>query len=379
MKSPEELADLLTRQWHSADKREQRLLDPQTWPIPFPIGRPPPTLFARQTSQVREHIERWRAVTVGEVQWQPIAYRSAAEPVLLPQHWQLRSPEEWAQASGDAQVRLELQQLRYLLDHVDGRFHSLLIRQRALWRDRNGEDVVQATTLALELEPGIAAGRPLRSLSLAGIDSKFMERHRGLVTAFLDIRFDGQASQLGLSSFLDAADEGDHWLLVAALAPGLLPFAQLRVRARELRDVPLPARRILLIENDRCLHLLPTLPDTIAVLGSGLDLAWLRADWLRERQIGYWGDMDSWGLCMLACARELQPHLTPLLMDQLLFERLAGTLAVPEPINAGPVPPEALTGTEQAFYRQLLDQDRGRIEQEFLPGNIVAEALSKWA
>ena len=379
MKSPEALAELLTRQWHSADKREQRLLDPQTWPIPLPIGRPAPTLFAQQTAQVREHIERWRAVTVGEVHWQSIVYRSAAEPVLLPQHWQLRSPEEWAQASGDAQVRLELQRLRSLLDRVDGRFHSLLIRQRALWRDRSDEETIQATTLALEIEPGIAAGRPLRSLPLAGIDSKFMERHRGLVTALLDIRFDGQASQLGLSSFLEAADEGDHWLLVAALTPGLLPFAQLRVRARELRDAPPPAKRILLIENDRCLHLLPTLPDTIAVLGSGLDLAWLRADWLRERQIGYWGDMDTWGLCMLAHARKLQPHLTPLLMDQPLFERCSGTLAVPEPINAGPVPPEVLTGTEQAFYRHLLNQDRGRIEQEFLPGHIVAEALSKWA
>ncbi len=378
MKSPEELADLLTRQWHSADKREQRLLDPQTWPIPLPIGRPPPTLFAQQTSQVREHIERWRAVTVGEVQWQSIAYRSAAEPVLLPQHWQLRSPEEWAQASGDAQVRLELQQLRYLLDRVDGRFHSLLIRQRALWRDRNGEDVVQATALALELEPGIAAGRPLRSLSLAGIDSKFMERHRGLVTALLDLRFDGQASQLGLSSFLDAADEGDHWLLVAALAPGLLPFAQLRVRARELRDAPLPAKRILLIENDRCLHLLPTLPDTIAVLGSGLDLAWLRADWLRQRRIGYWGDMDTWGLCMLARARAHQPHLDPLLMDQPLFERFAGTLAVPEPITADPTRLQGLTDTEQAFYRHLVEQSKGRIEQEFLPMGTVKEALSRW-
>lgn len=115
------------------------------------------------------------------------------------------------------------------------------------------------------------------------------------------------------------------------------------------------------------------------MLGSGLDLAWLCADWLDERSLGYWGDMDTWGLRMLARACKLQPHLTPLLMDQPLFERCSGTLAVPEPFNAGPVPPEVLTGIEQAFYRHLLDQHRGRIEQEFLPGNIVAEALWKWA
>lgn len=379
MKSPDELAEVLARQWHGADKREQRLLDPQAWPLRVAIGRPSPALFAQQTAYVREHIERWRAVTVGEVQWQASAFRSAAEPVLLPQHWQLRSPEEWAQASGDTQVLFELGRLRYLLDRVDARFHSLLIRQRGLWRDRNDEEVVQAAALALELEPGIAAGRPLRSLALAGIDSKFMERHRTLVTALLDIRFDGQASQLGLSSFLDAADEGGHWLLVVPLSPGLLPFAQQRVRAREMLETPLPAKRILLIENDRCLHLLPTLPDTIAVLGSGLDLAWLCANWLRERTLGYWGDMDTWGLRMLARARELQPHLTPLLMDQSLFERLADTLAVPEPIPTGPASPHGLTGSEQTFYHHLVKQAKGRIEQEFLPQSIVADAMSRWA
>jgi hypothetical protein len=344
----------------------------------IPIGRPSPALFTHQTARVREHIARWRAVTVGQVQWQNTAFRSAAEPVSLPLQWQLSSPEEWAQASGDAQVQLELQRLRYLLDHVDPRFHALLVRQRGLWRERNDEEVVQAAALTLELEPGIAAGRPLRGLALAGIDSKFIERNRGFVTALLDIRFEGQVSQLGLTSFLDAADESDHWLLVAPLAPGLLPFAQQRVRARELMDIPLPAGHILLIENDRCLHLLPSLPDTIAILGSGLDLAWLRTDWLRQRHLGYWGDMDTWGLHMLARARSLQPHLQPLLMERVLFERHATTLAVPEPITAGPEPPSGLSGHEEDFYRHLLALPKGRLEQEFLPTETVTHALSHW-
>ena len=378
LKSPDQLATLLIRQWHSADKREDYLLDPQNWPMEIPIGRPSPALFTHQTARVREHIARWRSVTVGEVQWQDTAFRSAAEPVSLPLQWQLSSPEEWAQASGDAQVQLELRRLCYLLDRVDPRFHALLVRQRGLWRERHDEEVVQAAALAIELEPGVAAGRPLRGVALAGIDSKFIERNRGFVTALLDIRFEGQVSQLGLTSFLDAADESDHWLLVAPLAPGLLPFAQQRVRARELMDIPLPAGHILLIENDRCLHLLPSLPDTIAILGSGLDLAWLRADWLRQRHLGYWGDMDTWGLHMLARARSLQPHLQPLLMERALFDRLAPALAVPEPITPGPESPDGLSPHEQDFYRHLLGLLKGRLEQEFLPSDIVASALSLW-
>ncbi|MGQ0801283.1 MAG: Wadjet anti-phage system protein JetD domain-containing protein [Pseudomarimonas sp.] len=377
MKSPDEIAALLIRQWHNADKREQRLLDPEAWPLQLVIGRPSSAMFEHQTARVREHTARWRSVTVGEVRFQDRAFRSAAQPVSLPSHWQLSSPAEWVQASGDAQVQLEQQRLQYLLARVDSSFHPILVRQRGLWRERNDDEVVQAAALTLGLEPGIAAGRPLRSLALAGIDSKFIERNRALVTALLDIRFEGQASELGLTSFLDAADEGDHWLLVVPLTPGLLPFTQQRVRARELMDTPLPAGHIVLIENDRCLHLLPPLADTIAVLGSGLDLAWLRAGWMRQRHLMYWGDMDTWGLHMLARARSLQPHLQPLLMERALFDRHAPALAVPEPITAGPNPPDGLSADEQDFYCHLLGLAKGRLEQEFLPFGIVVSELSR--
>jgi len=378
LKSPDELADLLVRQWQSADKREHRLINPQAWPLHLPIGRPSPALIAHHTEQVREHIARWREVRFGEVQWHETAFRSAAEPVSLPIQWKISSPEEWARATGDTQVKLELRRLQYFIGRIDMRFHSLLIRQRGLWRDRSDDEVAQASALALELEPGIAAGRPLRALALAGIDSKFIERNRGLVTALLDVLFDRQASQVGLTSFLDAADEGDHWLLVAPLSAEMLPFTQQRVRARELMSTPLPAERILLIENDRCLHLLPVLPDTIAVLGSGLDLAWLSAGWLSQRQLGYWGDMDTWGLHMLARARTLQPHVEAFLMERSIFEQHAATLAVAEPITAGQTLPIGLTGHEQAFYRYLIELPKGRIEQEFLPKELVTHKLSGW-
>lgn len=143
-------------------------------------------------------------------------------------------------------------------------------------------------------------------------------------------------------------------------------------------NTSLPAGRILLIENDRCLHLLPALPDTIAVLGSGLDLAWLSADWLSQRHLGYWGDMDTWGLHMLARARTLQPRLEVFLMERSIFEQHAATLAVAEPITAGQTLPTGLTEPEQAFYRHLIGLPKGRIEQEFLPKEIVTRTLSGW-
>lgn len=379
MKSPAELAATLARQWQNPALREQRWLDPGAWPLQLSIGRPTPRELVERTAAVREHVARWRAVQVGEVDWQRVSYRGAAEAVELPLHWRIRSAREWADAADDEDLRREFHQLDALINRVDAGFHRLLLRQRRLWRDRDADDVIQAARLALELAPGMAAGQPLRSLSLAGIDSKFFERHRPLIEALLDLRFDGRVSEQGLEGFLDAAGEGEHWLLVAPLAPGLLPFAQMRLRARELRHCPLPAGRILLVENERCLHRLPELADTIAVLGAGLDLGWLDAGWLRSRRIGYWGDLDSWGLLMLARARGLQPHLQALMMDAALFDRHAASLAVNEPMAAANAPPAGLSDAEAALFVRLLGLPRGRIEQEFLPLDEVQARLAEWA
>ena len=117
---------------------------------------------------------------------------------------------------------------------------------------------------------GCALGRPLRALSALGVDSKFFERNRGLLIQLLDVRFEGEVSDRGLGEeFLGALSEGDHWLLVAPLGPGLLPFSQQRIRASELQSVALPGSHVLIVENERCLHQLPALADTVACWGRG--------------------------------------------------------------------------------------------------------------
>lgn len=377
MKSPEALAAVLAQQWQSADTREHRLLSPEAWPHRVSIGRPAPAKVANATAEVRDHLARWRGVSIGTVAWQDATYRSAAGPINVPLQWTLSSPAEWAKASASPDVMREFERLDTLMRHVDPIFHPRLVRQRSLWQSRSNEDVIRAADLAMALEPGIASGRPLRALGLAGADTKFFENHGSLVAALLDTRFDGQVSEQGLTSFLGATDEGDHWLLVVPLSPGTLPFTQQRVRARELRDVPLPASRILLVENDRCLHQLPPLTDAVAILGFGLDLAWTAAGWLGERKIGYWGDLDTWGLTMLARARLHQGHLEPLLMTRTVFDHHAH-LATCEPVSAGPVPLYGLLDAERDLYSYLAAREKGRLEQEFLPPAYVRETLLTW-
>ena len=389
MKSPQALAAKLAQQWNSADWRERQLLGTTAaWPLTLPIGQPDTAVFLNDAAALRSHLQQWRAVEqdgLGHVQWQERRYRGSSDAIAVPTHWQLAKPSQCIAAIrhfkvlGHAQVHSDYARLSTLIAGVERPgFQRLLVRRLVQWRDVPVDAVMAAAHMALQLEPGCAQGKPLRALAVQGNDTKFFERHASLLTALLDERFDGEASRQGLVGFLGALPEDDHWLLIAPLAPGLLPFAQMRVRASELLTTPLPGSRILLVENERCLHQLPApVQDTIAVLGAGLNLGWLAAPWLQERSVAYWGDLDTWGLRMLATARHHLPHLHALLMDRATFSAHQH-LAVAEPVHAPEPISGAQTPEEAALQAHLRAQDKGRLEQEFLPTDTVHRAVRTW-
>lgn len=378
MKSLAELRTVLRRQWDDATKRESRLLGgADAWPIEVPIGRPKPQVVASDLDAVKRHVDEWRCVDIGEVIWGPINYRATASPVDMPLTWRLRQPTEWIAACADRAMREEFESLSVFVEKMDACFHSLLICRRSLWRDRAVDDVLQAGRLAMALTPGYADGKSLRMMACEGIDTKFIEQHSRLVTTLLDARFDGEVSRIGLEAFLDAATDGDHWLLVIDLDGSLLPFQKQRVRSSELKNISLPGSRLLIVENETCQHQLPNLSETIAVLGAGNDLGWTQGSSLQAKRVGYWGDIDTWGLKLLAGARQTLPHLDALMMTAKVYQRHLDA-AVEEKIVAGADAPAGLTTVERSLYERLLSEPRGRLEQEFLFEACVHAALHNW-
>ncbi|TWU64543.1 Wadjet anti-phage system protein JetD domain-containing protein [Crateriforma conspicua] len=378
MKSPDDLRCILRKQWEDANHRQRRLLGHQdVWPIVLSIGSPSPALLTSQLHVVKQHIQAWRDVGVGEVVWEDKRYRATGEKVRVPVRWKIDKPSVWIDACGDSAVRGEYQSLAKLIEHSDPMFHSLLIRRRALWRDKPIDEVITAGKLAMQLGPGDADGRPLRLLSLEGIDTKFFERNGGLIRSLLDVRFDSEPSRLGLETFLGAPDESDNWLLVVDLDGGLLPFDRQRVRASELCGCRLPGHHLIVVENETCSHLLPAAADTLAILGAGFDLGWLTNKSLTEKRVAYWGDIDTWGLSFLAKARSLLPDIQALMMTPDVFEQ-HHHCAVNEPVLADAKLPQELQPAETSLYERLLTEPRGRLEQEFLPTDIVHQAVRSW-
>jgi len=378
MKSPTEVAERLARQWHRAPLRVERLLSAEGWPLQVPIGKPTGAQFAGETARVQAHVQRWRQVETGEVIWGKVNYRAGAEPVSIPMQWCLHTPSEWVAATADDDVQEEFRTLESIIANVAPIYRERLVAERPLWRTKDPQEVITAAALVDTLSPGIASGRPLRLLGGLNVDTKFFERHTTLLTRLLDERYNGAASEQGLHNFLDAPADKDHWLLVAPLETGLLPFQRQRVTAQELAQIHLPASHILVVENEQCLHLLPRMPDTIAILGAGLDLQWLGADSFSGKKVAYWGDMDTWGLLMLGRARQYCPNLYPLMMTHHHFEKYSQDCAVPEPTPAQHGFPTGLNDKECTFYEFLLTLEKGRLEQEYIPEQVVHNELNEW-
>lgn len=381
MKSPEEIAARLQREWQRKSSRLEMLTTADAWPRQYSIGLPSARDLADKPTAIREHVARWQQVAVGEVIWRQVNYRASSEPLRLPSHWVLQRPSDWVRASSDRQLAADFALLEYLIGQSLPELRDALITHLKLLQGRSREELVSAVELAARLKPGEAQGRPLRLLAGHGVDTKFFERNRQLMVRLLDARYDDVVSEQGLHAFLDATPDGEHWLLLMPLQRGLLPFDVQQVRSQELGSLPadvIRASRIIVVENRQCRHLLPELDDTVAILGSGLDLDWLRASWLDGKDVAYWGDIDTWGLTMLAQARLQRDSLTAMLMDRQTFEHHAEGNAVTEPVGAGEELPDGLGVEEQALYRWLQLSERGRLEQEYLPSAVVHEAFGRW-
>ncbi|GIK82540.1 MAG: hypothetical protein BroJett024_36450 [Alphaproteobacteria bacterium] len=166
------------------------------------------------------------------------------------------------------------------------------------------------------------SGLYLRQVDIAGVDTKFIEARKGLLselTAFIPAAAEGAAS--GAASF-----ERMHGLRAK---PALVRFRVLdpRLAIRGLRDLTVPVAelagldiapaRVFVTENEINGLAFPSIVGGIVIFGLGYGVELLsEVAWLAERPLHYWGDIDTHGLAILDRLRERFPHAQALLMDR---------------------------------------------------------------
>lgn len=230
----------------------------------------------------------------------------------------------------------------------------------------------------------------LRQVDAPGVDSKFIEAHRGVLSELLDLGLPPEAVDTLASGtaqfarrfgFLDKPVRIRFRLLDAALPslPGCQGLPDITVDAASFAALALPVERVFITENETNFLALPQVDRAIVVFGAGYGWESLaRAQWLQRCRLHYWGDIDSHGFAILDQLRGYFPHVASLLMDRetLLAHRL----------HWGEEPAPAhhdlsrLTADEAAVYDDLrFDrlQPRLRLEQERVGFGWLSERLPR--
>ncbi|MGL6160766.1 DUF3322 domain-containing protein [Microbulbifer sp.] len=386
---PQQARDILRRrEWDNRRHFRQRLTGERPFPIRLPLKPPSPAQALADMAQLQNLVEQWRRWPRQEqVQWGSRQFRHLGA-WRLPVALQIDSVQALLDCLGDDALALghHWQKVMAPLLDLDQSLFPELARHLDALEPMCERDARLLARLLPQLHAGLGRGQYLRALPLVGVDTKFVETWQPLIGELLDKLHRGAITSAGgLLAWLGCRENPKGWLLVRPLCAetrarlGGLPLLQLD--GETIAGQPLPAGRILIVENRQSSTGtglgLPPLDDCIAIFGGGRNLGWMRAPWLADKRVGYWGDIDSWGLTLLGEARVHRPQLQSLMMDVETLERFS-QLQVAEPAPQTDCPAGLAPGERALWERLRSEGENIRLEQERLPQDYVRSRLEAW-
>jgi len=218
-------------------------------------------------------------------------------------------------------------------------------------------------------------GLYLRQLDIAGVDTKFIEGRKPLLAELLDGVLTPAACPPGPRWF-----ERRYGLATKPLQVrfrvldrrlGIRGLTDLAVTVDELAALDLPAKCVFITENEINGLAFPEMPDSMVIFGLGYGVEILSAiTWLGERDLRYWGDIDTHGFHMLDRLRASFPCARSFLMDRAtLLEHKALWVREENPYKGELI---RLTADECNVYEELHGV---RLEQERIPYGWLLKAL----
>jgi hypothetical protein len=218
------------------------------------------------------------------------------------------------------------------------------------------------------------SGRRLREITAPGVDTKLVERHRGLIAGVLGVPGspEGFVEALGLAT----KPVRMRLRLGADVVPGLA-LRDVTAPVQDLAALPALLSSAVVVENETTFLSAPVPGDGVVIFGEGFRVSRAgRLPWLADVPVHYWGDLDTHGFAILDQLRAWLPQTRSFLMDRdTLLEHRDRWVAEPTPTSAALT---RLTGVEASVYEDLVTDryaDRVRLEQERVDWDW---ALERW-
>jgi hypothetical protein len=142
----------------------------------------------------------------------------------------------------------------------------------------------------------------------------------------------------------------------------------LSIPASKFRQLNLPLKKVFVVENKMNMLTFPPVEKSIVIFGSGYGVENGKdAEFLKNAELYYWGDLDVQGFEILSQFRAYFPHAQSIFMDEETFEKyFENDRGTPSKITIQ----LNLTDKEQKLYERL-KENNWRLEQEKIPQEYV--------
>lgn len=369
---PEDVRALLQRRY--TNQQKSWLIGEGQWPLSVALGLPTEKDVTADPAGVRRWVQAWAEWSSGgSVSWMSRQWGRLGTQ-QLPASLAFATPHEVAAVVGDGS-RWEQVELRY--QSITGRWPQLsgpavvgkLFNVLAEYDDA---DFRRLFALLDWLERNPASGLMVRQLPVEGLDTKWLEKRKGLIADLV-------------RQLRSVIPEGDfHSICGLRRQPNRVRIRilcpTLRHRVGGLRDLEAPTEELaalsldpstaLIVENLETGLALPDLQGVVAFMKLGNAVSTLsQLPWIRDARGLYWGDIDTHGFAILNVARGVMPAVESLLMDEhtlMAYRRLC----VEEPAQTSLLELPLLTASERSVFEGLITGRWGprlRLEQERIP------------
>lgn len=362
--TPEDIAAKVRRRWDNGSLLRAYATTLDFEAIEIPVRAPKASEIGEDLGAVRDWIARLDAGRRDDrryaLTWKDIGGRHVGRNRLPDRALLTSFAQAWALLGVVASVRQFDEILTTTSRYAAVHAWALANPHRALELRHDMSGLVAAYVW---LDDHRGSAKYLREISAPGLDTKFAERHRGVLANMLGVsstavRF---LADLGLSA------KPELVRMRPSDSIGLpVPITELAVRSTELAALDLKPRIAIIVENEITYLSVDVPDDGIVLWGKGFDVDQVgRIPWLVGVRVLYWGDIDTHGFAILDRLLAWLPHTEAILMDRETLLAHRDRWVSEERPTKSSLP--RLRLAERGVYSDLVSDvfgERVRLEQE---------------
>ncbi len=388
--TPKDLEYRLRREWGSGRILAARLHGDSFFPYIIPLKHPSGKELSNSFEQAKEWIEtlvsrsKLQISNGYELKWQEINHRQLGKN-KIPVAAIFSREIDGLSFIGKTK---EADQFQYLREKILKNFPELL--QWLIKKPILVLAYAQHWTKILRVLRFLKANpRPaiyIRQLDIAGVDTKFVEKQKKILSELLDVVLPVDAIDQHATG--SAGFEQRYGFLAKpvqvrfrVLDPNIYihGLSDLQIPVDDFARLELPVERIFITENIINGLVFPKMKQSMVIFGLGYGLDRLAGiNWLKNKKIYYWGDIDTHGFAMLDQVRSYFPQTLSLLMDRsTLLKHKVQWGDEKTPIDRE-LP--HLNEAEYHLYNDLINNrftEALRFEQEKIPYVFLESALKE--